>query len=94
MTPALHLPRARSQRGSRHPETRRSRHDGACRTGGVYVDRSTTGAVVMAWDVAQREGHEWVPFDNVDLQIWLAQLPAYIAPARRCGAIWKSGVAR
>ena len=93
MTPVLHLPRARSQRGPGigrppgHPAP-------ASRSGGLYVDRSTTGAVVMAWDVAQREGHEWVPFENADLQIWLAQLPPYIAPPRRCGAIWKSGVAR
>jgi hypothetical protein len=38
----------------------------------------------MAWEAAQREGHEWVPFDNAELQIWLAQLPPYVAPPRRC----------
>ena len=94
MTPALHLPRARSQRGSRHLETCRTSRGGASRSGGLYIDRSTTGAVVMAWEAAQRERHEWVPFDNVDLQVWLAELPPYIAPSRRCGATWKSGVAR
>jgi hypothetical protein len=48
----------------------------------------------MAWEAAQREGHEWVPFDDVDLQVWLAELPPYIEPPRRCGATWKSGAAR
>ena len=94
MTPALHLPRARSQRGSRHLETCRTSRGGASRSCGLYVDRTTTGAVVMAWEAAQRERHEWVPFDNVDLQVWLAGLPPYFAPPRRCGATWKSGVAR
>ena len=94
MTPALHLPRARSQRGSRHLETCRSPRGGASRRGGLYIDRSLTGAVVMAWEAAQRDGHEWVPLDNVELQVWLAALPPYITPPRRAGTISKSGVAR
>lgn len=84
MTPVLHLPRERSHRGSRHSETCRSPRGGVSRSCGLYVDRSTAGAVVMAWEAAQREGHEWVPFDNAELQIWLAQLPPYVAPPRRC----------
>ena len=84
MTPVLHLPRERSQRGSRHSETCRSPRGGVSRSCGLYVDRSTAGAVVMAWEAAQREGHEWVPFDNAELQIWLAQLPPYVAPPSRC----------
>lgn len=54
------------------------------RDGGLYIDRSTTGAVIMAWDKAQREGHEWVPLDNAELQLWFAGLPNYIATSTRC----------
>lgn len=86
MTLVLHPPHARSQRRSRHSEICLSFHGGAFRGAGLYVDRGTSGAVVMAWDRAQREGHEWVPLDDVDLQVWLAGLPAYIAPSRRCSA--------
>jgi len=43
----------------------------------------------MAWEQARYAGHEWVPIDNVDLQVWLAKLPPYIAPSRRCGTAWK-----
>ena len=77
MTLVLHPFAARSQRRSRQAES------------GLYVDRSTTGAVVMAWDKAQREGHEWLPIDNVELQVWFAGLPPYIAPSRRCGTSLK-----
>ena len=83
MSLALHSPRTGSLRGSRRSETRRPIHSDACRGGGLYIDRSTTGAVVMAWESAQRTGHEWVPLDNVELQAWLAQLPPYIAGSRR-----------
>jgi hypothetical protein len=86
MMPVLHPRKARSEQGSRHLQTCRSLHGGASRSGGLYVDRSTTGAVVMAWEAAQREGHEWVPFDNVDLQVWLAALPPYVPPPRRYSA--------
>lgn len=82
MTLVLHRPAARSHRRSGHSETSRS----FSRDGGLYIDRSSTGAVVMAWDKAQREDHEWVPIDNVELQVWLAGLPAYVAPSRRCRA--------
>ncbi len=74
---ALHSPRTGSHRGSRRPHTRRSLHGVPFRRGGLYIDRGATGAVVMAWDVAQREGHEWVPLDDAELQDWLARLPPY-----------------
>lgn len=77
----LHRPVAKSHRRSEHSETRRLFRDG-----GFYVDRNAAGAVVMAWDKAQREGHEWVPIDNVDLQLWFAGLPNYIAAPRHCAA--------
>jgi hypothetical protein len=77
MTLVLHPSAARSQRRSRHAAS------------GLYVDRSTTGAVVMAWDKAQREGHEWVPLDNIELQVWFAMLPPYVSPSRRCGTAAK-----
>jgi hypothetical protein len=75
MTLELHRPAARSHRRSGHSET--SHPFRGC---GLYIDRSATGAVVMAWDKAQRKGHEWVPLDNVELQAWLAALPPYVAP--------------
>ena len=75
MTLVLHRPAARSHRRSGYSETSH-----LFRGGGLYIDRNATGAVVMAWDKAQREGHEWVPLDNVDLQTWLAALPPYVAP--------------
>ena len=77
----LHRPVARSHRRSEHSETSRSFRDG-----GLYIDRSTTGAVIMAWDEAQREDHEWVPLDDADLQLWFAGLPNYIATSTRCRA--------
>lgn len=77
----LHRPMARSHRRPGHSETNRSFRDG-----GLYVDRSMSGAVTMAWDKAQREGHEWVPLDNAELQLWFAGLPNYIATSTRCEA--------
>jgi len=77
----LHRPVARSHRRSGHSQTGRSFRDG-----GLYIDRSATGAVVMAWDKPQRVDHEWVPIDNVDLQLWFAGLPNYIATSTRCRA--------
>jgi hypothetical protein len=77
MTFVLHPSAARSQRRSRHAES------------GLYVDRSLSGAVVMAWDKAQRIGHEWVPLDNIELQLWFAALPPYVSPSRRCGTTAK-----
>ncbi|MBY0317167.1 MAG: hypothetical protein K2X72_00435 [Reyranella sp.] len=77
----MHRPTARSHRRSGHSQTSRSFRDG-----GLYIDRSATGAVIMAWDKAQREDHEWVPLDNVELQLWFAGLPNYISASTRCRA--------
>ena len=41
----MHRPTARSHRRSGHSQTSRSFRDG-----GLYIDRSATGAVIMAWD--------------------------------------------
>lgn len=38
----------------------------------MYVDRDSAGAIVMAWNEAQREGHELVPLDRAELQTFLA----------------------
>ncbi len=83
MTIVLQQPAARSPRRSAHLETSRS-FSRAC---GQFIDRSSAGAIVMVWDEAQHEGHEWVPIDNAELQRWFASLPPYVSPSKRCGTL-------
>jgi hypothetical protein len=85
MTIVLHQPTTTSHRRSGHLEKSRS----FFRDGGLFIDRNATGAIVMAWDEAQHEGHEWVPIDNAELQLWFAALPPYVSPTQRCGTVAK-----